>query len=124
MDGFWQGRKVVITGGAGFLGTTLCRNLTSRGAPEITIPRSTDYDLRRADDVERLFTETRPDLVIHLAARVGGIGANMKNPADLYLSNLLMGTHVIEQAHLQEVEKTVVLGTICSYPKFTPVPFK
>ncbi len=123
MAGFWQGRKVVITGGAGFLGSTLCRNLTERGATEITIPRSAAFDLRRAEDVERLLEETRPDLVIHLAARVGGIGANMKNPADLYVSNLLMGTHVIEQARLQEVEKTVILGTICSYPKFTPVPF-
>lgn len=124
MTTFWQGKKIVITGGAGFLGTALRRNLSERGASDIVVPRSSEFDLRRADDVERLYASARPDLVIHLAARVGGIGANMKNPADLYISNLLMGTHVIEQARLQDVAKTVVLGTICAYPKFTPVPFK
>jgi len=115
---------VVVTGGAGFLGGALCRRLTERGATDIFIPRSRDYDLTRADDVRRLYDEHRPDLVIHLAARVGGIGANMRNPAELYLTNILMGTHVIEEARRAGVAKTVVLGTICSYPKFTPVPFK
>lgn len=124
MNDFWSGKKVVITGGAGFLGSALRRNLSARGAPEFVVPRSMDYDLTRADHVERLYDEAKPDLVVHLAARVGGIGANMANPAELYISNLLMGTHVIEQARLQGIEKTVVLGTICAYPKFTPVPFK
>jgi GDP-L-fucose synthase len=124
MSDFWSGKRVVITGGAGFLGTTLRRNLQERGAADLVIPRSADYDLTRSDHTERLYEDARPDLVIHLAARVGGIGANMANPAELYISNLLMGTHVIEQARLQGVEKTVVLGTICAYPKFTPVPFK
>jgi len=124
MTDAWSGKRVVVTGGAGFLGGALCRRLTERGATDIFIPRSRDYDLTRADDVRRLYDEHRPDLVIHLAARVGGIGANMRNPAELYLTNILMGTHVIEEARRAGVAKTVVLGTICSYPKFTPVPFK
>ena len=114
----------MITGGAGFLGTALQERLASRGAGDFILPRSKEFDLTRADDVERLFESARPDMVIHLAARVGGIGANMKNPADLYVSNLLMGTHVIEEARRSEVAKTIILGTICAYPKFTPVPFK
>jgi len=124
MTDAWSGKRLVVTGGAGFLGGALCRRLTERGATDIFIPRSRDYDLTRADDVRRLYDEHRPDLVIHLAARVGGIGANMRNPAELYLTNILMGTHVIEEARRAGVAKTVVLGTICSYPKFTPVPFK
>jgi GDP-L-fucose synthase len=91
---------------------------------ELVAPRSRDYDLTRPDDVGKVFAEASPDLVIHLAARVGGIGANMAAPAELYLANLLMGTYVIEEARRRDVEKTVVLGTICAYPKFTPVPFK
>lgn len=124
MSSFWKGRRIVITGGAGFLGAALRQRLTSRGAADFFIPRSKDLDLRRPEDVSRLYEETRPDLVIHLAARVGGIGANMKNPADLYVSNLLMGTHVIEEARKHNIEKTVLLGTICAYPKFTEVPFR
>ena len=90
----------------------------------MSVPRSREFDLTRPDDVEKLFVDRAPDVVIHLAARVGGIGANMANPATLYLTNLLMGTYVIEEARRRDVDKTVIVGTICSYPKFTPVPFK
>ena len=95
----------------------------NRGARELFTPSSTEYDLRDRTAVRQLFADTRPDLVIHLAARVGGIGANMERPAELYLDNLLMGTYVLDEAHLQNTPKTVMVGTICSYPKFTPVPF-
>ncbi|MDP9234788.1 MAG: NAD-dependent epimerase/dehydratase family protein, partial [Actinomycetota bacterium] len=124
MDGFWPRRRVLVTGGAGFVGRVLTAKLRARGAGELVTPRSSDYDLTRPDDVGKLFAEAAPDLVIHLAARVGGIGANMAAPAELYLTNLLMGTYVIEEARRRDVDKTVVLGTICAYPKFTPVPFK
>jgi GDP-L-fucose synthase len=119
----WSDRTVVVTGGRGFLGKAVCARLQQRGVERLVTPGSADYDLRRPDDVARLFADTQPDLVIHLAARVGGIGANMAAPADLYLDNLLMGTYVIEQARLSGTPKTVVTGTICSYPKHTPVPF-
>ncbi|MDP9069397.1 MAG: GDP-L-fucose synthase [Actinomycetota bacterium] len=124
MESLLASKRVLVTGGAGFLGRIICRKLGERGAAEVLIPRSRDFDLTRADDVEKLFVEMSPDVVIHLAARVGGIGANMKRPAELYLTNLLMGTFVIEEARRREVEKTVVVGTICSYPKYTPVPFR
>ena len=124
VEGFWSGKRVMVTGGSGFLGRVVCRKLAERGAGEITVPRSKDFDLTRADDVGKLFAEAAPDIVIHLAARVGGIGANMNNPAILYLTNLLMGTHILEEARRRDASKTVLVGTICSYPKFTPVPFK
>jgi GDP-L-fucose synthase len=115
---------VLVTGGAGFVGKFVCVKLRDRGAGGLMAPRSSEYDLTRPDDVGKLFAEAAPNLVIHLAARVGGIGANMEHPAELYLTNLLMGTYVIEEARRRGVEKTVVLGTICAYPKFTQVPFK
>lgn len=124
MATYWAGKKVLVTGGNGFLGRVVCAKLGARGAADVYIPRSKDFDLTRPDDVEKLFADQDPDVVIHLAARVGGIGANMKNPATLYLTNLLMGTYVIEEARNRDVAKTVIVGTICSYPKFTPVPFK
>lgn len=124
MEEFWRSKRVLVTGGSGFLGRVICRKLAERGASEVFVPRSRNHDLTRAEDVEKLFVDQSPDLVIHLAARVGGIGANMANPATLYLTNLLMGTFIIEEARRREVEKTVIVGTICSYPKFTPVPFK
>ncbi|MGH9213171.1 MAG: GDP-L-fucose synthase family protein [Acidimicrobiales bacterium] len=116
-------RTALVTGGAGFLGRAVCASLRQRGVGRLVAPSSSDYDLRHPDQVERLFEATRPDLVVHLAARVGGIGANQARPADLYLDNLLMGTYVIEQARRSGTPKTVVTGTICSYPKHTPVPF-
>lgn len=123
MNGYWDSKKIVITGGAGFLGKALIANLTNRGASEFFVPRSRDYDLTDPAAVSRMYEDARPDLVIHLAARVGGIGANMKAPADLYINNLLMGTYIIEESRKREIPKTVLLGTICAYPKFTPVPF-
>jgi GDP-L-fucose synthase len=120
---FWNDRKVLVTGGRGFLGQAVVDQVRSRGARELFIPSSAEYDLRDRNAVRQLFADTRPDLVIHLAARVGGIGANMERPAELYLDNLLMGTYVLDEAHLQNTQKTVMVGTICSYPKFTPVPF-
>lgn len=124
MSGYWDDKRIVVTGGAGFLGTALISNLEARGAADIFIPRAADYDLTDPVAVSRLYEDARPDLVIHLAARVGGIGANMKAPADLYITNLLMGTYIIEESRRRDVPKTVLLGTICAYPKFTPVPFK
>jgi nucleoside-diphosphate-sugar epimerase len=120
---FWNDRKVLITGGRGFLGQAVVDQVRNRGARELFTPSSAEYDLRDRTAVRQLFADTRPDLVIHLAARVGGIGANMERPAELYLDNLLMGTYVLDEAHLQNTPKTVMVGTICSYPKFTPVPF-
>ena len=123
MSDFWASRRVLITGGSGFLGTAVIAGLKDRSPASIMRPTSADYDLRVVADVDRMLEQHRPDLIIHLAARVGGIGANMARPADLYLDNLLMGTYVIDAARRFEVPKTVVIGTICSYPKFTPVPF-
>ncbi len=120
---FWSGRRVLVTGGRGFLGQAVVDQLLELGPAALIVPSSADYDLRVRDQVTSLLRVERPDLVIHLAAKVGGIGANMANPADLYLDNLLMGTFVLDEARLHDVAKTVVVGTICSYPKFTPVPF-
>ncbi|HEY7875190.1 MAG TPA: GDP-L-fucose synthase [Actinomycetota bacterium] len=119
----WAGRRALVTGGGGFLGSVVCRLLEERGVADVYVPRSAEHDLTKREDVEKLWADADPDLVIHLAAKVGGIGANMERPAQLYLTNLLMGTYVIEQARLAGTEKTVIAGTICSYPKFTPVPF-
>jgi GDP-L-fucose synthase len=120
---FWMDRRVVVTGGAGFLGRRVVARLAAAGA-DVTAPRSAEFDLTQPGSAEALFAEHRPTDVIHLAARVGGIGYNMAQPAPLYLSNLLMGTNVIEAARLApSVDKTVLVGTVCSYPKVTPVPF-
>jgi GDP-L-fucose synthase len=121
---FWAERRVLVTGGSGFLGRAVRAALVERGARNVVAPSSDDYDLRQPDAAAAMFDAHRPDLVIHLAARVGGIGANQARPADLYLDNLLMGTYVIEEARRHGTAKTVVVGTICSYPKLTPVPFK
>ena len=123
MSSFWENRKVLVTGGGGFLGSAVLRVLESRGATDIVAPSHDEFDLSRIDDVDKMFVAHRPEIVIHLAAKVGGIGANRARPADLYLSNLLMGTYVIDGARRFETPKTVVVGTICSYPKFTEVPF-
>ena len=120
----WSSRTVLVTGGSGFLGRAVLARLAERGATDVVAPSSAEVDLRDPARVASLFDDVAPDVVIHLAARVGGIGANMERPSDLYLDNLLMGTYVIEQARRHETPKTVVVGTICSYPKMTPVPFR
>lgn len=113
-----------MTGGSGFLGSVVCRKLTERAVGELIAPRSREYDLTQPDAAAKLFADARPTLVIHLAAKVGGIGANQAHPAQLYLDNLLMGTYVIEEARASGTDKTVLVGTICSYPKIVPMPFK
>lgn len=123
MSGFWSDRRVLVTGGSGFLGSAVLRRLGELGPASLDAPSSSDVDLRRADAVDALFADLAPDLVIHLAARVGGIGANMARPSSLYLDNLLMGTFVLDAALRHGTAKTVMIGTICSYPKHTPVPF-
>ena len=121
----WNAQRVIVTGGAGFVGTHLVERLRALGAGELVIPRSRDYDLRQAEHVKRLFAD-HPDttMVIHLAATVGGIGANRAHPGTFSYDNLVMGTELLQQARLGGVDKFVAIGTICSYPKFTPVPFR
>ncbi|MEY3745349.1 MAG: hypothetical protein RLZ48_1027 [Actinomycetota bacterium] len=123
MSQFWSGRKVIVTGGNGFLGRVVVRTLKENGAL-VLAPTHDECDLTVPGQAEALFAAEQPSHVIHLAARVGGIGYNQADPAPLYLDNLLMGTYVIEAARAAGIEKTVLLGTVCSYPKFTPVPFR
>jgi GDP-L-fucose synthase len=121
---FWAGKRVCVTGGAGFLGKVVVRKLEERGASDIFVPRFEEYDLTRASDIDRILRESRPDLIIHLAAQVGGIGANREHPAEFFYNNLMMGVQLLHKAWETGVEKFVAIGTICAYPKFTPVPFK
>ena len=120
---FWPGRRVMVTGGGGFLGKVVVRRLEAAGATDVFVPRSADYDLRMPADVARALADGRPDLVIHLAAVVGGIGANRENPGRFFYENAIMGIELMEQARRAGVDKFVQIGTVCSYPKFTPVPF-
>ncbi len=120
----WKSARVVVTGGAGFLGTHMVEALEKRGARDIFVPRSRDCDLVKGDDVRRLLADTKPDLVLHLAAAVGGIGANRDNPGRFFYENAMMGIQLIHEAYQAGVQKLVAVGTVCAYPKFCPVPFK
>lgn len=121
---YLKNKRITLTGGAGFLGRYIVGKLMKKGCSDIFIPRSKDYDLVDLDDVKRLYADSKPDIVIHLAAVVGGIGANRQNPGKFFYDNLLMGVQMIEQGRLHGIDKFVAIGTICCYPKYTPVPFK
>ena len=124
--GFWHNQRICLTGGAGFLGSFIAERLIAEGADPDAIftPRRHDYDLTREGDVIRVYDDARPDIVIHLAAEVGGIGANRANPGRFFYANLAMGLHLIEHARQRAIRKFIQVGTICAYPKFTPVPFR
>jgi GDP-L-fucose synthase len=122
--GFWEKRRVAVSGGDGFLGSFVVEKLRAAGCGAIVVPRSRDYDLREKEQALRLYEDARPDIFIHLAAVVGGIGANRANPGKFFYDNAAMGLHVIEAARIAGIEKFVCAGTVCSYPKFTPVPFR
>lgn len=117
-------KRITVTGGKGFLGRHLIKKLTDEGCRHIATFGSSKYNLLNLDDIKRMYDDTKPDIVIHLSAKVGGIGFNLENPASLFYENLMMGTQLIHEGYLRNIEKFVSLGTICAYPKFTPVPFK
>jgi GDP-L-fucose synthase len=121
---FWTRHRVVVTGGHGFLGSCVVARLRQLGARDVLVPARAEYDLRRSDAVERLYTDMRPDMVIHLAAVVGGIGANSERPGEFFYDNLIMGAQLMEVGRQRGIEKFVSIGTVCAYPKFTPVPFR
>ena len=117
-------KRITVTGGKGFLGSHLLRKLKNEGCHQFEIADQPEYDLTDIADIRRMYEETKPQIVIHLAAKVGGIGFNQEKPAELFYDNLIMGTQLLHEAYLRNIEKFVALGTICAYPKFTPVPFK
>jgi GDP-L-fucose synthase len=121
---FWRDKRVVVTGGGGFLGSYVLEHLKERGCPNPIVPRSQEYDLRRETDIVRLLEHSHPNVILHLAAVVGGIGANRENPGRFFYENLMMGAQLMEQSRRFAVGKFVIVGTVCSYPKFTPVPFQ
>lgn len=116
--------KVVVTGGAGFLGSHVVEEFRRRGAQQVIVPEYPEVDLRERDSVRKLLEATRPDIIVHLAASVGGIGANRASPGTFFYDNMAMGLHILEEAHRLGTKKVVVAGTICAYPKFAPIPFK
>jgi len=124
MTAFFAKRRIVVTGGAGFLGHYVTEGLRQRGCEQILVPKVEDYDLVNMADVVRMYEDMRPDIVIHLAAVVGGIGANREHPGAFFYQNLMMGVQLIEEARRRGIEKFVAIGTICAYPKHTPVPFR
>jgi GDP-L-fucose synthase len=126
---FWQDKRVIVTGGAGFLGSFVVERLAARGAAEVIVPRSSQYDLTQIEAIRQLLGDTRAngrpvDLIIHLAARVGGIGANRENPATFFYDNLMMSVPLLHESYLQGVPKFVATGTVCAYPKYAPIPFR
>ncbi len=120
----WKDRRVLVTGGTGFLGSFVVNKLRARGCGNVFAPRSAEYDFVEMADVKRAYNDLRPDMVLHLAGRVGGIGKNRRHPGRFFYDNIMMGVQLMEQARVSGVEKFVALGTVCAYPKFTPVPFK
>jgi GDP-L-fucose synthase len=123
-NSFWESRRFCVTGGAGFLGSFLIEKMRQRGAKDIFVPHVENYDLVKPEDISRMLDDSRPDVIIHLAAHVGGIGANREHPAEFFYDNLMMGVQLMHQAWQRGIEKFVALGTVCAYPKFTPVPFR
>ena len=121
---YWTTRRVMVTGGAGFLGAWMVQKLRQRGCQSIFVPRSKDYDLRRGEDLRRALADAAPDIVMHLAARVGGIGANRAHPAEFFYDNVMMSVPLLHEAWRTGVSKFVAIGTVCAYPKCTPVPFR
>ncbi len=120
---FWTDNRFVVTGGSGFLGQVIVRKLQERGATEINVPRSAQYDLRHREAVLELLNDAKPDVIIHGAASVGGIGANQEHPADFFYDNLMMGVQLMHESWQAKIKKFAIIGTVCAYPKFTPVPF-
>jgi GDP-L-fucose synthase len=123
-EGFWKGRRICVTGGAGFLGSYLLAGLKSRGARDVVAPSVEEFDLVQPEAVRKMLSQAQPDLVLHLAANVGGIGANRARPAEFFHDNLLMGVQMLHESWKAGVKKFVAVGTVCAYPKFTPVPFR
>jgi GDP-L-fucose synthase len=121
---FWQNKRICVTGGAGFLGSFVLEGLKQRGAANVFVPRIEEYDLVTPRDIQRMLELSKPDIIVHLAALAGGIGANRARPADFFYINLMMGVQLMHEAWKFGVEKFVAIGTVCAYPKFTPVPFK
>ena len=124
MSEFFKNRRICVTGGAGFLGSYVTEKLRQRGCENILIPAIEKYDLIQFDEIKRMYDDMKPDVVIHLAAVVGGIGANREHPGKFFYKNLMMGVQLIEEGRIRGIEKFVAIGTVCAYPKFTPVPFK
>jgi GDP-L-fucose synthase len=121
---FWESKRICVTGGAGFLGSFLLEKLEARGARSVFVPRVENYNLVELNDIRRMLADARPQIVIHLAARVGGIGANRAHPAEFFYDNTMMGVQLMHESWKAGVEKFIALGTVCAYPKYTPVPFR
>jgi len=121
---FWQNKRICVTGGAGFLGSFVLETLKQRGASDIFVPHIEEFDLVNPQDIQRMLNVSRPDIIIHLAALAGGIGANRARPADFFYINLMMGVQLMHEAWKINISKFVAIGTVCAYPKFTPVPFR